>query len=295
MLPLPLLLVGRPRDPTFVASDRTNMNGTARAKLALSRELPSRDAFDAECAQRSALPPRILMVPKAGSRTLVKLGNCTRYQEERAKHRPRIHLHGVAYQPCTIASLREPCERAVSIFKHMYELYHGRAKREYCTYAATPVCTTHWFHRATHVDEFAALLRDNFEEVLAHNMNDLRSSKRHRVVVMPQYLWLGGLSHVVCTPRLDEELPALASRFGCVNGTKCACAEQFATALGARSEAVGSAHDVAVDWAGHRTQHKAAPAQLNLSQAGCAVIRDVYARDTELWQQLCARRTLPSR
>ena len=268
--------------------DLARANMTVRAQLANTGELPSPSEFEAVCVSSRRLPPDVLMVPKTGSRTLIKLNECPRYHR-----RGLIHLHATAYVPCSLATLREPCERVVSVFKHLYELYHGRTMSKYCAHAASPspVCPAHWFHRAAHVDDFVDLLAANWDEVLGHDMRNVVNSARHRVVAMPQYLWIGRLSHVVCTPRLADELPALARRHGCAhNATACACVDAVTNASAApRPAGLGAAHDVPVDWRGRSTNASAGEAMTNLSHRSCAATRQLYARDAHLWRALCAQ------
>jgi hypothetical protein len=284
-------------------------NASQRASMPLVLPAAS-STFAASCNGQE--PPHVLMVPKTGSRTLIQLGMCPRYQDWRNPHRrDRIHFHSEGYLPCSIATLREPCERIVSVYKHMYELYHRRTVQSYCMYRPTPVCTTHWFHRATHVDEFVSLLRENWEEVLGHAMHDVRGSARHMIVNMPQYLWFGRLSHVVCTPQLDAAMPVLAARYGCAKpcaqssstrawasdgqfsgcalAGRCMCGEQL-TNLSSSSKSTASAHAAAKDWSGKPTPVRATDAQTNLSRAACSAVRELYARDTELWRHACARK-----
>ena len=114
------------------------------------------------------------------------------------------------------------------------------------------------------------------------------------IVATPQYLWLGRLSHIVCTSRLTTEMLQLALRYGCSNEDECACASNVTSrgsvaglALQNNGSLVGSAHDVAVDWSGRWTNAKAEPGQLNMSHRACDMARQLYARDFLLWRSLC--------
>ena len=145
--------------------------------------------------------PHLLMVPKTGSRSLLALANCPGYVRYRTTRKAngrkppnKVWFHNMAYRDCSIATLRDPCERAVSIFRHLKERYPvSQAEPKYCKFNATPACPQHWLHNATTVDDFVSLLATHWAEIAAHPITDTYSSKRHLVVALPQYRWIGPL------------------------------------------------------------------------------------------------------
>ena len=137
---------------------------------------------------------------------------------------------------------------------------------------------------------FALLLHANWREILSHDMDDLVSSARHRVVAMPQYLWVGNLSHVLCTSELDRKLPHAAALFGCPNRAACNC-----TPAHNHGPPGAAAHANPVDWKGAPTTAALRPHQLNLSEAACSLVREhIYARDFELWKGICGAASQPN-
>ena len=257
-------------------------------------QLPSIAAFNAAC---DGGLPHILMNPKTGSRTLGALAHCPVYFARKdpahLKRKDReyfFHYHSMLYQPCTLATLREPCDRVVSIFDHLSELYHNRAGRQMCKYPFSPACPSHWLHNATSVDRFVTLLaeREIWEEVVGHDTNDTSSSRRHLVVALPQYLWLGNASRVVCTPRLSAEFVRLAVEYGgCAsNASACDCIAKAQQTSNSSSNARGDSHK---DFAGHEIKNYRphTKEERTLSRAGCALARQVYWRDAQLWDAMC--------
>jgi hypothetical protein len=121
---------------------------SARLRLATAGGEPlPHDTFAGACLRQNQLPPHLLMVPKTGSRSLTEMQLCPRYVVARKER--RVHLHATTYLPCSLVSLREPCDRFRSIFRHLFELYHRRTDPQYCNYISqSPSCPTHWFHRA---------------------------------------------------------------------------------------------------------------------------------------------------
>ena len=79
-----------------------------------------------------------------------------------------VWMHSQPYRPCSLATLRDPCERISSIFRHLKERYPQRSTTQhYCKYLTlngtpgTPACTTHWLHNAINISTFVALLAEH--------------------------------------------------------------------------------------------------------------------------------------
>ena len=261
-------------------------------------------------------PPHVLMVPKTGSRSLIALGKCPSYRHSHSQG--RIHLHKTTYMPCTLATLREPCERVVSIFRHLKERYpKERTNDKYCMFhETTPACSKHWLHKADNVSAFVSLLEAHWSQLLHHCMTDMISSRRHILVAMPQHIWIGKYSRVTCTSELTAQMPNLVEEFGgCPrdNGTHpCACKAEVANAF-ANESRKGSVKDATAqtqrgiagdkieleetmvfDWAARRYPFKQMrPEQLAISPSVCEQTRALYQQDAQLWKTLCGTSRSP--
>ena len=254
------------------------------------------------------------MVPKTGSSTLHALAGCPNYMQNADGSRlpmkeRHVWMHSQPYRPCSLATLRDPCERISSIFRHLKERYPQRSTTQhYCKYLTlngtpgTPACTTHWLHNATNISTFVELLAEHWSEILHHKLQDESSSKRHMVIAMPQHLWIGQYSRIVCTPQLTSDMPLLARELGgCAKeeaaegrggSMSCACVANV-TAQAAKGTAgernIGPQGQLqAHDWRGRHYDYAPwPPEQLALSTEGCAQTRALYKRDTQLWAKLC--------
>lgn len=194
------------------------------------------------------------MVPKAGSSfasTIFEASDCC----QRVRH----HFHDSLYRPCSIVTLREPCRRAVSAFAHLS--------------APKVLKPTEWPQLARNADEYVSSLATNWvrQAFVARKITFI-SQNRHYVVAMPQHLWIGNASKVICTDDLDEDLLPVLRRAGCCQVPKNAT---FARAN----------KRVKVTAVTGRLQASAA----NLSSESCQLVRRLYAKDYELWQRLCDR------
>ena len=268
-----------------------------------------RHQWEARCAlpANMSLPtslPHILMVPKTGSRALNTLAFCPRYRElanlTRAKLLDnRVHMHSQLYIDCSLATLRDPCERLVSIFRHLKERYSpSRASSHWCRFRSTPACSTHWIHNASTVVKFVPLLRDNWAEIIGHSTKDEYSTKRHLIVAMPQYLWIGPLSRIICSQRLQQELPKLARTFGGCDPDSCDCVDVKAPAANQTSPSGCTSINPVTgrlqgfDYGGRRYDLEALrPEELAHTDESCAQTRALYARDERLWRRSCATPT----
>ena len=255
------------------------------------------------------------MVPKTGSRSLHLLAQCPGYvQYQRTRQNKTladrqgtpnvVWMHSMAYRPCSIATLRDPCERIGSRFRHLKERYPPqRASQHWCKYSSTPACTTHWLHNATNLDSFVQLLGQHWPEIRDHNHMHEFSTKRHLVIAMPQSLWIGGWSRILCTPRITSELAPLARDIGAcgtLDAPDCSCVSAKVTnrtdgrtATGTSDSRVGSAagQRMGIDFSGRSYSYSQIdPEALALSPKRCAQTRQLYAGDAQLWTKLCGVR-----
>ena len=193
-----------------------------------------------------------MMVPKAGSSFATDFLKAS----DHCCGKVRWHFHTGLYQPCSFATLREPCSRAVSSFAHLREEY-----------------PKFWPGLASTADEYVAALQVHWAQVLHHRVR-MVGWDRHLVLAMPQHLWIGNSSKVMCTERLDEELPAWFREIGCCK--------------------VATIAEVKANGPSYRSTSRSGtltPSQANLSEASCAAVRELYSEDWLLYQRLCGGRT----
>ena len=193
----------------------------------------------------------MLTVPKTGSSfasaVLSESNCCGRVQW-------RFHSH--LYRPCSIATLREPCRRAVSSYAHLRTLY-----------------PRHWPGAAADVNEYVEALAQHWNLVAYHNPSETTGLKHHLTLAMPQHLWIGNASRVICNERLTQELPAVFRSVGCCHvPSSMSHAEQR--------------HRVSVDTNKSWTLTRA---QANMSAEMCALVRRLYWQDHILYRHVCLR------
>jgi len=86
------------------------------------------------------------------------------------------------------------------------------------------------------------------------------SAQKHDVTLMPQALWIGNLTVVLCVTRFEEEVSALFSAVGCKP-----MVERYTN------------HEV-----------NASSDKYILSPAGCRATQALFSHDAELWDRHCA-------
>lgn len=212
--------------------------------------------------------------------------------------------HWRFYTNCSIAIVREPCSRVASIYRHlkcMYSkhasyareeasnfqtpdgyasLYSRRPVRQSCTCVRPTcrrppwchrgyhqLCRQHWIHTTNSIDDFVLALRDRWADVL-----DLRRRHyfdRHLTIALPQSMYIGPRSWVLCTEHLSSDLPVVAREL-------CPPAINRTVArLGHHLQSCSSIYNVS------RTA---------LSAKGCSLVRQLYKHDYVLWQRHCEGR-----
>lgn len=169
--------------------------------------------------------------------------------------RIQVHDHTQLYMPCSFVTLREPCSRAVSSYAHLRHVYPTRGPGT-----------------AKTVNEYVIALQAHWSEILNRKITTWPAKDRHLVLAMPQHLWIGKASKVLCTDRLDELLPATLRGMGCR-------AVPNSTAL---VKGVGGAANKYTQMSGRLTAEQA-----NLSTASCTAVRKLYWQDWFLYQQQC--------
>ena len=201
-----------------------------------------------------------MMVPKTGSSLtadFIKISGVASGPSSRCNGRIQWHFHPTLYTPCSLATLREPCSRIISIYAHLRERYPKS-----------------WPGTAKTVNEFVVALHKHWREIHNRKISNWPAPDRHLVVAMPQYLWIGNASKVVCTERLDELLPATLREMGCAavpNSTASVKGVAGTTNLYTSKSDQLSAK------------------QANLSTASCIAVRKLYWQDWFLYQRQCGR------
>ena len=175
-------------------------------------------------------------------------------------------------QRASLATVREPCARLVSSFRHLKRAMTLSYANAHCRHTPNR-CTGHWVHGVHDADGFVAAVRSRWSELLGYPLSLTRRTGvwargfvKHEVVLLPQTLWIGNFSLVTCTPSIGEELPRLARAMGCSNVSAVDAAAAVVAAVNA---------------------HQPSDESFELSPDGCRAARALYARDTELWQRHC--------
>ena len=264
-------------------------------------------------------PVSVLRVPKTGSTTLASSlrGACN------ASVATVLFKHemvaSASYDNPSIVSLREPCDRLISIFRHMRAAY-DTGRSPVCRHAAAK-CSRHWVHSAENADAFVALLQRHWHELLprrrpspsvvwpsaldadaAHRQNSVVSTPL--MVALPQVLWVGNFSVVLCTHELDTQLVPLARQLGCLNdraGQEGTAFRRFAPLdlhADGRSGRRVAHHNVAVVSTSTADQQMISSkrtalddtndARFSLSAGACSIVRgSLYAQDHRLYSRMC--------
>ena len=192
----------------------------------------------------------MMAVPKTGSSflaALLKFSDCC--------GKIRYNFHNSLYKPCSLATLREPCERVLSSYAHLRTVY-----------------PTHWPGLAKTADEFVIQLEAHWSQISSHNVKATSGHQHHLILAVPQYWYIGNGTRVICTERLDEELPDVFRSLGC-----CRVAHT--------SHVHNSSKRIATTAVSHRLN----ASQSHLSSAACATVRRLYWQDHHLYQSLCTR------
>ena len=167
----------------------------------------------------------------------------------------------------SVTVIREPCERLVSQYRHFEILWGLKLK-------------SHWVRHAPDADAFVGLLRQHWSTIYANpllpfaNTSDgslprnylTTGREKHDVTLLPQALWVGNYTYVICLPQLASAMPALTASLRC---RRRADFNRYAN------------HEVDPSQAGGR--------KYTLSPGGCTATRELFRADAELWDRHCAR------
>ena len=210
-----------------------------------------------------------LMVPKTGGTSM------TAWSRSCAPM-VKASFHNGLYTPCSIASMREPCSRARSAFGHLRAEclricnlrvpFNRSTPGSLSSCAASEVTACHLSNHATFL-EYAKYLESHWQKAVMKMPLVVRDIRRVNVVVLPQYLWVGNASQIVCTERMDAELPKVAASVGlrCPNHT--------------------IPHE---DHGVHRNEKDAPKPDSSGDKEACRIIRGLYDVDTQLWNKYCS-------
>lgn len=213
-----------------------------------------------------------------------------------------------------IATLREPCDRIVSIYRHLLEKYTPAPPAAHCliSRAAGHTCRRHWVHQAETVDAFVGLLRQRWATVLGHpaltlihhRANTMDLFGKHITVAVPQAIYLSNNFTVVLCARgsgdgmpsgsvgLRADLAELQRDLKCHGGSSI-----LSDGVGERVVNVmqgGVSAPLLIDAGGRVNAAKTSeaggepPGKFVLSAAGCKATRELYSVDASLWQRVCA-------
>ena len=212
---------------------------------------------------------------------------------------------------CTVATLRHPCDRIISIFAHLVWAYtlHGE-----CAEARTAPslrCQQHWVHAARgDVSRFVGVLRDHWASVSTQDKYE-SAFDAHQMVALPQHRWVvrpvgngsvqgipdsapvgSGESgrkwssdgRVLCWSRLDSDVRSLLRSVGCPPGAAAALPPVSRALSRTPSQAA-----VAAQFRASRSSTGAATLNLSLTSAACEDAKVLYAIDTRLHREHCGR------
>ena len=207
----------------------------------------------------------VLMVPKTGSEFL-------HFNMKKAcpsTPRANTRFHTQLYSQCSVASLRDPCERLHSIFAHLKNKYPNKSMG------------VEWIDNAHSVDEFAVAVRDHWSEVRNHNTRDARSKRRDLILLQPQYLWIGDLSYIVCQNRLFADILRFATELQCKNTNSISNATILPRILKDHKT------NRLVKFANSSAQYDAVAEFGRLSRHACLWTKYVYREDELLFSTHC--------
>ena len=160
----------------------------------------------------------------------------------------------------SISTLQDPCKRIVTVYAALSDAFNPSGS---ICQRSPDTCRTHWIHSVGNVDGFVRALEGNWAAIMGVGSLSLtrHSSKarfpiltKHLIIAVPQSLYIGNFSLVVCTPCMDVRLPSFARDLGCsgfVNNT----AEHLM-----------------------QREHKGSPGKFELSAAGCEATQRLYWR-----------------
>ena len=223
--------------------------------------------------------PRLLRVPKSASTTFSSFAEgCNELLRD-----PHLFFQHEAppsdsCREASVATLREPCERFVSMYRQLETNF--AYDTPLCRYYKRE-CHMHFVHLASNVSDFVRLVRARWLSLLGTPSISLDTMPprgigtslllKHGILAVPQALWIGNYSVVLCVPSLTEEMARLHRELHCRGQTPASRAASNQTWLNVHAATDGTASS-----------------RYTLSLAACAEVRKLYHQDTMLWERLCA-------
>ena len=245
-----------------------------RVRLARASEGLVRDeSLLADCKRRadenpSLTPWSFLMNPKTGGSSMVKWAGFCRPE-------PRRRMHQGLYEPCSIASMREPCSRARSAFAnlrseclrncHLQVPFNDSTPGARGSCAGSEVTACRLSNHDTFLG-FAKYLKLHWQKAVMAMPLVVQGIRRVNVMVFPQYLWVGNASQIVCTEKMDTELPKVAA------------------SVGLRCPKTPIPHE---DHGIHRNETDTLKPDTSGDMEACQIIRGLYDADVQLWRRYC--------
>ena len=239
---------------------------------------PSPQRWREACANRSEID--VLMAPKTGSEFLISSMKSACPSNPHAATK----FHTKLYRPCSVVSLRDPCERLHSTFAHLINKYPSNNS---CHSGGVFTCPTHWINHVQSVDEFAYAVRDHWDTIRAHDTRDMRSKQRKDYILLqPQHIWVGNLSYVTCQNRLSDDVLALTTALRCTHVQRfIAVANKTRIPRVSRDPTTNRL----VRFANASAQYDAVARFGTLSAGACAMVKELYWQDELLFGQHCRR------
>ena len=347
-------------DARMRGSSACQWTDAAEKKQAVRKQVLRRSASTAfgsvaevlrRCPRASKAHLQLIRVPKTGSTTLLRrLNSSCGCDPERwlSKGRPASMTNATSSardrgtspscralwnhqaapsRSCdefSIATLREPCERFLSIFHHLQtSAFPPRTTKNPSLLARFPNlkldyeslnASFPWLLRMpSTADRFATEVAAHWASLMAVPLSwTARSTsplsyrhyplQRHLTVLLPQSLWIrSSFTALVCLPRLDDELPVIERLLGCTARGRTRTTTMTATAAAGaatahergtnhtHSTSSGGAHAAPGGSGASSEYDKSYLSRLRLSPRGCATVRRLYAEDAALWDRSCGR------
>ena len=210
----------------------------------------------------------------------------------------------------TLATLREPCDRFVSIYRQFESTY--ASDNALCSYYAG-LCRKHWLRKAKNVSDFFYLTRARWISILgapSATLTDQHAGRgvddklylpaKYSIHAMPQSLWIGNFTVVLCvTDGTGERMVGNMWRHGGLRDEvvhvrhelKCRGKPSSLLLVGNTSGHMFNAHKPRSSPVRDHADEAATggveeASRYTLSPAVCADIRALYDKDTALWETL---------
>ena len=237
---------------------------------------PSPQRWREACANRSEID--VLMAPKTGSEFLIASMKSACPSNPHANTK----FHTKLYRPCSVVSLRDPCERLHSTFAHLINKYPSNNS---CHSGGVFTCPTHWINHVQSVDDFAYAVRDHWDTIRAHDTRDVHTKQRKDYILLqPQHIWVGNLSYVTCQNRLSDDVLALTMALRCTHVQRfLAGANKTRIPRVSRDPTTNRL----VRFANASAQYDAVARFGTLSAGACAMVKELYWQDELLFGQHC--------